>query len=216
MGIFEAIVLAIVEGIAEVMPVSANGHLAVMSSLLQVNTETFTPYYTDLLQFGVMGAILYLYWKRFTKVDTSGFYKKLLFGSLPAIVFFVLFSGFANRYLLTYRAIAFTLIMGGVFFLFIDFIFRDSERSIKRISRVTSGNALVVGLWQVLGIVPGLGRTAAAIFGGLQQGMTRTMATEFAFFVSVPTLFFLGVYKVISAMISNPAVLRENASTLAI
>jgi undecaprenyl-diphosphatase len=216
MGIFEAIVLAIVEGISEVLPVSSSGHLCVVSALLEVNTEAFTPYYLDLLQFGVVIAILYMYWKRFTKVDTTGFYRKLLLGSIPTTIVFIALGALAEKYLLTYRAIAFTLIVGGVFFLFIDFVFRDSERSIKRMSRITSGNALAVGLWQCLGIVPGIGRTAAGIFGGLQQGLTRTMAAEFGFFVSVPTMFAVSVFKLIRAMMSNPGILRENASSLAI
>jgi undecaprenyl-diphosphatase len=216
MQIFEAIVLAIVEGITEVMPVSGGGHLAIITALLEVKADPFTPYYTDLLQFGIVVAILYMYWKRFTKVDTTGFYRKLLLGSAPAAVCFVILSGVADRYLLSFKAIAFSLIMGGVFFLFLDFAFRDSERSIKRMSRITSSNALAIGFWQCVGIVPGLGRTGAGIFGGLQQGLTRTMATEFGFFVSVPTMFVVSLLKLAKAMAANPAILRANIPTLAI
>lgn len=216
MGIFEAIVLAIVEGITEIMPVSGSGHLALISSLLEVNAEPFTPYYLDLMQFGVIGAILYMYWKRFTKADSKGFYKKIFIGAVPAIVLFILLGALAERYLLTSKALALTLIIGGVFFLFIDFVFRDSERSIKRMSRITTPNSIVIGIWQCLGIIPGIGRTAAAIIGGLQQGLTRTMAAEFGFFISVPTMLGVSAYKLIRAMVTNADVLKQNASTLAI
>ncbi|HMP94205.1 MAG TPA: undecaprenyl-diphosphate phosphatase [Phnomibacter sp.] len=214
MGSFEAIILAIVEGITDIMPVAARGHLHAIAHLLDLKDDKFANLYMDLLQFGVVMAVLYSYWKRFTKLDTSHFYRKLLLGSVPTLVVFFVAGIFFEKYLLTNRAIALALILGGIFFLFVDFVFRDSERSVKRMSRIGTGNAIAVGIWQIAGLVPGLGRPAAAIIGGLQQGLTRTMAAEFSFFISVPTYLGMSFYRLITAMIQQPDNLRENATYL--
>jgi undecaprenyl-diphosphatase len=214
MGIFEAIILAIVEGITEIMPVSASGHLAIISNLLEVSNAPFTQDYARMLPIGVMLAILYSYWKRFTKIDSSHFYRKIVLAAAPSIVIFVLLSSYIESILLTTKAVAFTLIIGGIFFLFLDSVFRDSERSIKRMSRIGTPNAIAIGIWQILGLIPGIGRTAAAIIGGLQQGLTRTMAAEFGFFACVPIIFGISLFQLIKAMATNPSGLKDNAVTL--
>jgi undecaprenyl-diphosphatase len=216
MGIFEAVVLAIVESISEVMPVSGIGHYNIIANLLEINEEPFTPIYGIAIQFGIVAGILYMYWKRFTKIDNSGFFRKLILGALPGILFFILFGGLLEKYLLSTKGIAFSLIISGVFFLFIDLVFKDSEKSAKRLSRVSTNNSLVIGFWQCLGIFPGLGKTSAAIIGGLQQGLTRTMAAEFAYFISVPTLLFINVYKLLFAINGHTDLIKSNFSLIAI
>jgi undecaprenyl-diphosphatase len=216
MGLFEAIVLALVEGITEFLPISSTGHMIVVSSLLEIQKEEFTKLYEVFIQFGAILSVVYLYWKRFTKVDNTEFFIKLGIGMIPALILGFLLGDYVDKLLESPRTVAISLIVGGVFFLFIDTLFRDSVNSVRRISRISRKNAFVIGFWQCLALVPGISRSAASIIGGLQQGLTRQMAAEFSFFLAVPTMLAAATYKTIKVMIKSPDIMRENLTVLAI
>lgn len=182
MDFFKAIVMAVVEGLTEYLPVSSTGHLIITSSLFGIADQAFTKLFIIVIQFGTILSVLVLYWKRF--FQSIDFYKKLFVAFLPAVVLGLLLSDFIDYLLGNPLVVAAMLIIGGVVLLKVDEWFKASKG--EEISYLA---ALKIGFFQCLAMVPGVSRSAATIVGGMSQKLSRTAAAEFSFFLAVPTMF---------------------------
>ncbi|MFM6975324.1 MAG: undecaprenyl-diphosphate phosphatase [Sphingobacteriaceae bacterium] len=186
MSFWEAIVLAIIEGLSEFLPISSTGHIILGSSLLNMNTaDPFLKLFTVAIQLGAILSVLVLYFKRFFQhID---FYFKLLVAFIPAVVFGLLFSKKIDQLLESPMGVAIALLVGGIILLFVDRWFKDGE--IDQTDDISYATALKIGLFQCLSMIPGTSRSAASIVGGMSQKLSRKVAAEFSFFLAVPTMF---------------------------
>lgn len=184
MSYIQAIILAIIEGITEFLPISSTGHMIIASSVMGIAHEPFTKLFTVAIQFGAILSVIILYWKRF--FQTVDFYLKLFVAFIPAVVFGILFNDAIDALLENVVVVGVTLLLGGVLFLFLDKLFNDDGKTDEP---PTYASALKIGLFQVIAMIPGVSRSAATIIGGLTQKMTRKAAAEFSFFLAVPTMF---------------------------
>lgn len=189
MEIFEAIVLAIIEGITEFLPVSSTGHMIIGSSLMGIAEDPFTKMFTVAIQLGAILSVVVLYWKRF--FQSFEFYFKIFVAFIPAAVFGFLLNDFIDSMLERVDVVGYMLLAGGIFFLFLDRIFKTE--SLKE-EDVTYPKAFKIGMFQVIAMIPGVSRSAATIIGGLSQGLTKKHAAEFSFFLAVPTMFAATVF----------------------
>ena len=199
MNLFEAVILAIVEGVTEFLPISSTGHMVITSSLLGIHKEEFTKLFEVAIQFGAILAVVVLYARKFFQFSRWQFYVKLLVGVIPALVLGYLFSDRIDAMLESPLIVAITMLLGGIVLLFIDNVFKNP--TITKDDQITYGKSFLVGIWQCLALIPGVSRSAASIIGGMQQKFTRQVAAEFSFFLAVPTMFaasvksFYDVYK---------------------
>lgn len=195
MSIVDAIIIAIVEGLTEFLPISSTGHMVITSSLLGIAESDFTKLFEVSIQLGAILAVVVLYWKKFFDFSRWQFYVKLLVGVLPALVLGFLFSDKIDRLLESPATVAVTTLLGGIVLVFIDSVFKrpliDTDRDI------TYRNSFVIGCWQVIAMIPGVSRSAASIIGGMQQKLTRNLAAEFSFFLAVPTMFAATAYSIV-------------------
>ena len=197
MNYLYAIILAIIEGITEYLPVSSTGHMIIASSFMGIATDDFTKLFTIVIQLGAILAVLVLYWKRF--FQSVDFYFKLLVAFLPAIVLGLLLNDFIDELLESPVTVAVSLIIGGFILLKVDDWFKSNEEfdsknpeAHVKISYVT---ALKIGFFQCLAMIPGTSRSGASIVGGMTQNLSRKVAAEFSFFLAVPTMFGATAYK---------------------
>lgn len=187
MTIFEAVVLAIVEGITEFLPVSSTGHMIIASSLMGIEADDFTKAFTISVQFGAILSVLALYWKRFLR--SVNFYVKLFVAFIPAVVVGVLLGDWIDSLLENVVAVAIALILGGIVLVFIDRLFSaDKADDITDPENIPYKNAFAIGVFQCIAVIPGVSRSAATIIGGLTQKLTRKAAAEFSFFLAIPTM----------------------------
>lgn len=184
MSSIQAIILAIIEGITEFLPISSTGHMIIASSVMGIAHEPFTKLFTVAIQLGAILSVIILYWKRF--FQTLDFYFKLLVAFIPAVIFGLLFNDMIDALLENVLVVGIMLFLGGVLFLFLDKLFNDEGKTDQS---PTYASALKIGLFQVIAMIPGVSRSAATIIGGLTQKMTRKAAAEFSFFLAVPTMF---------------------------
>lgn len=219
MSIFETIIIAIVEGLTEFLPVSSTGHMIIAQNLLGVESTEFVKAFTFIIQFGAILSVVVLYWKRFFKLNHTpapeganglqrflhkfDFYWKLFIAFVPAAVLGLLFSDAIDAMLESVVVVAIMLVIGGVFMLFCDKIFNKGNDE----TSFTEKRAFMVGLFQCISMIPGVSRSMATIVGGMAQGMTRKAAAEFSFFLAVPTMFGATVYKMYK-------LLKEGGTTL--
>ena len=208
MNTLETIIIAIVEGLTEFLPVSSTGHMIIAQSLLGVESTPFVKAFTVIIQFGAILSVICLYWKKFfyPTAERSGvsywramydFYARLVVGVLPAVVLGLAFNDFIESNLGNVTLVAVMLIIGGVFMLFCDRIFNKGSED----TRLTYRRAFTVGLIQCISMIPGVSRSMATIVGGMSQRLTRKAAAEFSFFLAVPTMLgatCLEPYKLIS------------------
>lgn len=208
MNTLDTIIIAIVEGLTEFLPVSSTGHMIIAQSLLGVESTPFVKAFTVIIQFGAILSVICLYWKKFfyPTAERSGvsywramydFYARLVVGVLPAVVLGLAFNDFIESNLGNVTLVAVMLIIGGVFMLFCDRIFNKGSEDTK----LTYKRAFTVGLIQCISMIPGVSRSMATIVGGMSQRLTRKAAAEFSFFLAVPTMFgatCLETYKLIS------------------
>lgn len=187
MNIVEAVILAVVEGITEFLPVSSTGHMIIASSLMGIAAEDFTKAFTVAIQFGAILSVVVLYWKRFFK--SVNFYFKLFVGFIPAAILGIVFGDQIDALLENVTVVAIALIVGGIILLFIDKLFaEDKPGDISNTDTISFKNAFVIGIYQCVAMIPGVSRSAATIIGGLAQKLTRRTAAEFSFFLAVPTM----------------------------
>ena len=194
MGIIEAIILGIVEGITEFLPISSTGHMIITSSLLGIQRDEFTKLFEISIQFGAILAVVILYWRKFFQFNRWQFYAKLIIGVIPALVLGYLFADKIDKLLESPTTVTITMLLGGIILLFIDKAFK--KQTIESEEQISFGRSFIVGCWQVLAMVPGVSRSAASIIGGMQQKFTRFAAAEFSFFLAVPTMFAATFYSV--------------------
>jgi undecaprenyl-diphosphatase len=194
MNLIETIILAIVEGITEFIPVSSTGHMVITSSLLGIHKEEFTKLFEVACQFGAILAIVALYWKKFFAFRQWQFYVKLIIGVIPALLLGFLFADKIDAMLESPMTVAISMLAGGIVLLFIDNLFKNP--TITNEEHIPYPKAFIVGLWQTISMIPGVSRSAASIIGGMQQKFTRNLAAEFSFFLAVPTMFAATVYSI--------------------
>jgi undecaprenyl-diphosphatase len=189
MTIIQAIILAIIEGITEFLPISSTGHMIIGSSLMGIAAHPFTKMFTVAIQFGAILSVVVLYWKRF--FQSFDFYFKIFVAFLPAAVIGFLLKDYIDALLERVDIVGYMLLLGGVFFLLMDKIFNTDD---LKGDQVTYGKAIKIGFFQVIAMVPGVSRSAATIIGGLSQRLTKKTAAEFSFFLAVPTMFAATAY----------------------
>ena len=208
MDTLQTVIIAIVEGLTEFLPVSSTGHMIIAQNLLGVESTPFVKAFTFIIQFGAILSVVCLYWKRFFQLNHSpipeetsalkkllhkyDFYWKLFIAFIPAAVLGLLFSDAIDAMLERVEVVAVTLVLGCVFMLFCDRIFNKGSEE----TPFTEKRALMVGLFQCISMIPGVSRSMATIVGGMAQRMTRKAAAEFSFFLAVPTMLGATVYKV--------------------
>jgi undecaprenyl-diphosphatase len=178
----QAIILAIIEGLTEFLPVSSTGHMIVASSLMGIASDPFTKLFTVAIQLGTILSVVVLYRKQF--FQSIDFYLKIGIAFLPAAVIGILFKDIIFHLLERVDVVGYALLAGGVFFLFIDKIFSQHETN----DEVTNPKALKIGFFQIMAMIPGISRSAATIVGGLSQKLSKKSAAEFSFFLAVPTM----------------------------
>ncbi len=181
MNEFQAIILSIIEGITEFLPVSSTGHMIVASSLMGIAQEDFTKLFTIVIQLGTILSVVVLYWKRF--LQSWDFYKKLFVAFLPAVFLGLLLNNLIDSLLENPLVVAIMLILGGLVFLKVDVWFKDNHEK-----EITYKKALKIGFFQTLAMIPGVSRSGATIIGGMVEKLDRKTATEFSFFLAVPTM----------------------------
>jgi len=187
MNLIHAVVLAIIEGLTEFLPVSSTGHMIIASSVMGIATHPFVKVFTVAIQFGAILSVMVLYWKRF--FQSIDFYLKLLVAFLPAAVFGLLLKKHIDRLLENIVVVAIALIAGGIVFLLLDDYFKRQTARDTTTDDINWVKALKIGFFQVISMIPGVSRSAATIFGGLSQGLSPITAAEFSFFLAVPTMF---------------------------
>jgi undecaprenyl-diphosphatase len=195
MRIIEAIILAVVEGLTEFLPVSSTAHMIFISAISGNESDEFVKMFQVSIQFGAILAVVMLFWKKFFNFKSFDFYIKLGLAVIPALVLGKLFDDKIEAILEKPIPIAIVLIVGGVVLLFIDRLFLRTTLDTEE--KITIRKAVTIGFWQCLAMMPGTSRAAASIIGGMQQGLTRKMAAEFSFFLAVPTMLAVTVYSVV-------------------
>lgn len=195
MNTLQAILLAIVEGLTEYLPISSTGHMIFVSSYFNIQNDDFVKLFQVSIQFGAILAVVALYWKKFFDFSKLNFYIKLACAVVPALVLGKLFDDKIEAVLGDPIPIAIVLILGGIILLFVDSRFQSP--TIVEEEDITIKKAVTIGFWQCLAMMPGTSRSAASIIGGMQQGLTRQAAAEFSFFLAVPTMLAVTTYSLL-------------------
>lgn len=197
MNIIQAIILAIIEGITEYLPISSTGHMIIGSSLMGISELEFTKIFEVNIQFGTILSVIVLYWKRF--FQSFEFYKKLLAAFLPAMIIGFVLNDFIDSLLENVLVVAIMLVLGGVILIFIDKYFENKATK----EDISYTEAIKIGLFQCIAMIPGVSRSAASIIGGMFQGLSRKDAAEFSFFLAVPTMFAASSYKLLKGFMKG-------------
>lgn len=210
MDVLETIIIAVVEGLTEFLPVSSTGHMIITQGILGVKSTDFVKLFTVCIQFGAILSVLVIYWRRF--FQTLNFYWKLLVAFLPAAVVGFLAGDFIDSVLENVLVVAVMLIVGGIFMLFVDKIFGKTDPD----QTITYKKSFFIGLAQCIAMIPGVSRSMATIVGGMSQRLSRKTAAEFSFFLAVPTMLAATGYKLMLAVLEPGGVqmLSDNLSTL--
>lgn len=215
MSTLHAIILAIIEGLTEFLPVSSTGHMIIASSMMGIAEHPFTKLFTVAVQLGAILSVIILYWKRF--FQTTQFYFKLFVAFIPAAIAGVLLGDKIDALLENPVVVAISLLLGGIVLLFIDRIFKDEKHEEEpHHGRPTYAEAFKIGMFQVIALIPGVSRSAATIIGGLSQKLTRKAAAEFSFFLAVPTMFAATAKKLYDFYKDNGTLNSEEIQALAI
>lgn len=209
MTLIQSIIIAIVEGITEFLPISSTGHMIIVERFLQLpKDDVFTKLFTVAIQLGAILSVVVLYWRRFFENIRWQFYLKLFVAVIPALVFGALLSDKIDELLESPTTVAVSLLAGGFILLFIDKMFNNP--TVEKERSITYSRAFIIGLWQCIAMIPGISRSAASIIGGMQQKLTRSLAAEFSFFLAVPTMAAATGYKLLKTFQENPEVLQDS------
>lgn len=191
MNYFEAIILAIIEGLTEFLPVSSTGHMIIGTALMGLEPSAFVKLFTIVIQLGTILSVLVLYWKRFFK--SMDFYYKLVVAAIPASILGLALNDFIDSLLESPLMVAVMLVIGGVILLFVDKWF--NKPTIESSDDISFKQAFVIGCYQCLALIPGTSRSASTIVGGMTQKLTRKAAAEFSFFLAIPMMLGASVVK---------------------
>jgi undecaprenyl-diphosphatase len=227
MNIIESVIIAVVEGLTEFLPVSSTGHMIITQHLLGVESTPFVKAFTFIIQFGAILSVVWLYWKRFFRLNHTpapenatplkrflhkyDFYWKLFVAFIPAAVLGLLLEKYIDAMLESVEVVAIMLIVGGVFMIFCDRIFNKGSDS----TELTEKRAFRIGLMQCISMIPGVSRSMATIVGGMSQRLSRKNAAEFSFFLAVPTMFAATCYKLLKLYMDfGSSVILDNLAVL--
>lgn len=228
MSILEAVIIAIVEGLTEFLPVSSTGHMIITQNLLGVETTDYVKAFTVIIQFGAILSVVCLYWKKFFIMNRESmpegttlmrrllhkydFYWKLFIAFIPAAVLGVVFGDLIDSLLENVMVVAIMLVIGGILMLFVDKIFNKPSGD----DTMTEKRAFMIGLAQCIAMIPGVSRSMATIVGGMANRLTRKAAAEFSFFLAVPTMFAATGYSVLKLILKDGGIdiIVNNMSTL--
>lgn len=229
MTLIQTIIIAIVEGLTEFLPVSSTGHMIIAQNLLGVPSTPFVKAFTVIIQFGAILSVVLLYWNRFFRLNHSpapagstatqrflhkwDFYWKLFVAFIPAVIIGGLLNGVVDHLLGSVTVVAVMLVVGGVFMLFCDKWFNHGKED----TPVTEKRAFRIGLCQCIAMIPGVSRSMATIVGGMANGLTRKRAAEFSFFLAVPTMLAATCLEVLKMILHGEfSGMSGNVSTLVI
>ncbi len=227
MNVIESVIIAVVEGLTEFLPVSSTGHMIITQHLLGVESTPFVKAFTFIIQFGAILSVVWLYWKRFFRLNHTpapenatplkrflhkyDFYWKLFLAFIPAAVLGLLLEKYIDAMLESVEVVAIMLIVGGVFMIFCDRIFNKGSDS----TELTEKRAFRIGLMQCISMIPGVSRSMATIVGGMSQRLSRKNAAEFSFFLAVPTMFAATCYKLLKLYMDfGSSVIMDNLTVL--
>jgi undecaprenyl-diphosphatase len=214
MTVFQSIILGIIEGITEFIPISSTGHMIIAEKLLKIQDDNFNTVFTVAIQLGAILSVVVLYWKKFFDFARWQFYVKLAVAVVPALILGLIFSNKIDMLLESSLTVAISILAGGIVLLFIDDVFKkpviDDEKEVS----YTKG--FIIGIWQCIAMIPGASRSAASIIGGMQQKLTRSAAAEFSFFLAVPTMFAATAYKVFKYIKQNGSFTSEQIKLLTV
>ena len=213
MSIIETIIIAIVEGLTEFLPVSSTGHMIITQELLGMDIDGFVKIFTVNIQFGAILSVVVLYWKRF--FQNWDFYWKLLIAFIPAAIIGLLAGDFIDSLLDKVWVVAVMFILGGIFMLFADQLFSNVDED----QSINWKRALKIGFYQCIAMIPGVSRSMATIVGGMSTKLSRKNAAEFSFFLAVPTMAAAAGYTLLKLFIKEPGgaeVLMDNLNILLI
>lgn len=217
MTLIQSIIIAIVEGITEFLPISSTGHMIITERLLMLpKDDVFIKLFTIAIQLGAILSVVVLYWRKFFDFSRWQFYLKLVVAVIPALGIGFLLSDKIDELLDSPKTVAVSLLAGGFILLFIDKVF--DRPAIEKERNITYTKGFMIGLWQCIAMIPGVSRSAASIIGGMQQKLSRRLATEFSFFLAVPTMAAATGYKLLKTFKEHPEVLKDshNLTVLAV
>ncbi len=205
MNYLQAIIVAIVEGITEFLPVSSTGHMIITTSVMGIVSQDFTKLFTIAIQLGAIIAVLFLYRQKFINgLKDWSFYFKLLLAFIPAAVIGFLLNDFIDQMLESVIIVSYSLIIGGVILIYIDSFFKNNT-----LETYTYQNSFLIGCFQLIALIPGVSRSAATIVGGLSQKLTKKTASEFSFFLAVPTMLAATGYKLLKYLKTHEITSKE-------
>jgi len=191
MTFLEAVILAIIEGLTEFLPISSTGHMIIASAIMGINESAFVKTFEVNIQFGAILSVVVLYWRKF--LQSIDFYIKLFVAFLPAAVLGLLFIKQIDALLESVMTVAIMLVLGGIVLVFVDKWFPNAEKEAEK--PISFRTALIIGFFQCLAMIPGTSRSASSIIGGMVEKLSRKQAAEFSFFLAVPTMFAASAYK---------------------
>ncbi len=213
MTIIQAIIIAIVEGLTEFLPVSSTAHMRFTNPIIGLAPSAFTDMYEVVIQLAAILSVVVIFWRKFLDFKHYSFYIKLIIALIPAVIFGLLLKKHIDRALDNLYFIACVMIGGGILLLFIDKFFKNL--TIDKEENISYGKSLIIGCFQVLSILlPGFSRSAATIIGGMSQKLTRKLAAEFSFFVAVPTMFAASVKSFYDVYKEHPEVIEKTHMSL--
>ncbi|HVZ95649.1 MAG TPA: undecaprenyl-diphosphate phosphatase [Chitinophagaceae bacterium] len=214
MTVFQSVVIGIVEGITEFIPISSTGHMIIAEKLLNIPDSEFNTVFTVAIQLGAILSVVVLYWKKFFDFSRWQFYVKLAVAVVPALILGALFASKIDTLLESVTTVAITMLLGGIVLLFIDNVFKNP--AIHNEQEVSYAKGFIIGIWQCIAMIPGTSRSAASIIGGMQQKLTRSAAAEFSFFLAVPTMLAATVFKIYKYIKENGSFTSEQIKILTI
>ena len=208
MTLIESIIIAIVEGITEYLPISSTGHMIIAERFMNLpKDDVFIKLFTVAIQLGAILSVVVLYYKKFFDFSRWKFYLKLIVAVIPALGIGFLLSDKIDELLESPTTVCITLLSGGFILLYVDKIFNRPRYEVEE--EITYRKAFIIGFWQCVAMVPGVSRSAASIIGGMQQNLTRKLAAEFSFFLAVPTMAAATGYKLLKTYMDYPEVLAD-------
>ena len=211
MSFFESIILALVEGITEFLPISSTGHIIIFSSLLGISSSAFVKTFTVAVQLGAILAVVVLYWEKFWK--SLKFYFVLCVAVLPILIIGFMLKDKIDALLDRIDVVGYMLILGGIVLIFLEDIIPKSNRNNTEVSYF---EGMKIGFFQCLALLPGVSRSAATIIGGMAQGLKKRDATEFSFFLAVPTMVIATAYKVLNFFLEGHGISEDEITILVV
>jgi undecaprenyl-diphosphatase len=199
MTLIQSIIIAIIEGITEFLPISSTGHMIIASTLMKINNDEFVKTFEICIQIGAIMAIMLMYVKKF--LSGLNIYFKLMVAFLPTAIIGFLAYDIIKSYLFNPIVVATSLILGGIILIFIDQKVENQQTTVLEIESISYKNAFLIGLFQCISMIPGVSRAAATIIGGIFNGLNKKQATEFSFLLAVPTMLAASSYDLLKTNI---------------